>query len=78
MKTNQLQVSFKAAQANFDQLCNAVISNRESIIIKRPGGANVALLAANELSALMETLYLLESPRNAARLVAAMKRAKRR
>jgi len=48
--------------------------NRESVIIKRPGG-NIALIAADEFSALTETLYLLKSPKNATRLLAALGRA---
>ena len=75
MKTIKRRISFKMAEAKFDELCDAVIANREVIIIKRSGG-DVALLPAAELSALMETLYLLKSPRNALRLLAAMNQAK--
>ena len=78
MKTKYIEISLNQAQANLAELCDAVISKREIAIIKRPGGLEVALLAASELSALVETLYLLGSPRNAVRLVRALRRAQRR
>lgn len=78
MKTNYIQITLKKAQANFHELCDAAASHRDVIIIKRPKGANVALVAADELSGLIETLYLLGSQKNAARLFAALRRAQRR
>jgi antitoxin YefM len=78
MKTNYTQISLKEAQANFADLCNKVAFHRDVVIIKRTGGDDVALIAADELSGLIETLYLLRSPRNATRLVAAFKRARSR
>jgi antitoxin YefM len=74
MKTKHVR-TLKEAQANFGELCNAVASSRNVVIIKRPTGPDVALVAADELASLFETLYLLRSPRNAARLFAALKRA---
>jgi antitoxin YefM len=65
----------KEAQAKFDELCDAAVDNRKIVIIKRPIGPDVALLAADELSSLIETSYLLRSRRNAARLFAALERA---
>jgi antitoxin YefM len=38
----------------------------------------VALIPADELASLMETAYLLRSPRNAKRLLTALRRAKQR
>jgi antitoxin YefM len=45
-------------------------------MINRRGNEDVALVAANELSSLLETAHLLRSPRNARRLLAALARAK--
>jgi antitoxin YefM len=59
---------------NLDTLCEQVIDNREAVIIERPGG-NVALIAADDLSSLIETADLLKSPRNAERLLAAYGRS---
>ena len=60
------------------KLCNEVSSNETTVIIHRRGAEDVALVAANELSGLIETVHLLRSPRNAKRLLAALTRAKLR
>jgi antitoxin YefM len=72
------RTSYTAARANFASLCNRAIENREVIMINRRGAEDVALLAANELSSLLETAHLLRSPKNARRLLAALDRAKAR
>jgi antitoxin YefM len=64
------------AQVNFGQLCDRVVTTGEAVIITRPNGKNVALVAESELSGLIETLYLLRSPANAARLTTALERSK--
>jgi hypothetical protein len=38
------------AQVNFGQLCDRVVTTGEAIIITRPNGKNVALVAESELS----------------------------
>jgi antitoxin YefM len=45
------------------------------VIIERRGAEPVALVSADELEGLMETAYLLQSPRNAERLLRALVRA---
>jgi antitoxin YefM len=72
------RTSYTDARANFASLCNRAIENREVIMINRRGAEDVALLAANELSSLLETAHLLRSPKNARRLLAALDRAKTR
>jgi antitoxin YefM len=52
-----------------------VAEDRETVIIKRRGHADVALVAADELASLEETAHLLRSPRNASRLLTALNRA---
>jgi PHD/YefM family antitoxin component YafN of YafNO toxin-antitoxin module len=48
-------------------------------VVKRDGqDENVALIAAEDLSNLIETVYLLRSPSNAARLHESIERAKQR
>ncbi len=51
---------------------------RDVVIISRPDGEKVALIAADKLSSLMETVHLLRSPKNAARLLTALERVKAR
>jgi antitoxin YefM len=64
------------AQVNLGQLCDQVVTTGEAVIITRPDGKNVALVAESELSGLIETLYLLRSTANAARLKTALERSK--
>lgn len=42
------------------------------VIIRRRKGEDAALIAASELSSLLETAYLLRSPANAERLLTAL------
>jgi antitoxin YefM len=53
-----------------------VTEDREVIIINRRNSRDVALVAADELSGLLETAHLLRSPKNARRLLTALTRAK--
>jgi antitoxin YefM len=69
-------ISYTDAQVNLDQLCDQVVETGEAVIIIRPDGKNVALVAESELSGLIETLYLLRSPANAARLTTALERSR--
>lgn len=70
--------SYSEARAKLAALCNHVSSSREAVIIKRRNAEDVALVSAEELESLLETAHLLRSPRNAARLLKALKRAKSR
>jgi antitoxin YefM len=67
--------SYSEARANFASLCDEVAERREALIIHRRGARDVALIAADELESILETAHLLRSPKNAARLLAAMRRA---
>ena len=69
------QTTYTKARANLARLCNQVTANREVIIINRRGAEDVALVAASELSSLLETAHLLRSPKNAQRLLSALNRA---
>jgi antitoxin YefM len=72
------QTTYTTARKNFAKLCEQVASNRQIVIITRRGAENVALVAADELSGLLETVHLLGSPKNARRLLSALSRAKQR
>jgi antitoxin YefM len=71
-----IQTTYTDARARLAKLCDEATNNRETVIIKRRGREDVALIAASELSGLLETAYLLRSPANAARLLRAFRRAK--
>jgi len=70
------ETTYTAARANLAALCNAVAATHDAVIIHRRGAQDVALVAADELSSLMETAHLLRSPKNARRLLAALRRAR--
>ena len=69
--------SSSEARARWAQLLDEATQGREPIIITRQGRPDVALIAADELSSIMETLHLLSSPVNAARLVASIEAGRR-
>jgi antitoxin YefM len=45
------------------------------VIVRRKGSKDVALVPASEVAGLLETAHLLRSPRNARRLLTALRRA---
>lgn len=52
-----------------------VTEEQEVVIVRRKGAKDVALVPAEELASLMETAHLLRSPKNAKRLLSALRRA---
>ncbi|CAN5872206.1 type II toxin-antitoxin system prevent-host-death family antitoxin [soil metagenome] len=70
-----IRTSYTQARANLAKLLDRVILDRETVIIERRGAKEVALISAEELAGLKETAYLLRSPKNAERLLAALTRA---
>ena len=69
------KTTYSNARQSFRALWDEVISTREPIFITRRGAENVALISADELSSVMETVHLLRSPENARRLLTALNRA---
>jgi len=66
------EISFTEARANLNLWLDEVTTNREIVTIRRRKGEDVALIAASELSSLLETIDLLRSPTNAERLLTAL------
>jgi antitoxin YefM len=54
-----------------------VVDDRVTILVRRKGARDVALIPADDLSGLLETAHLLRSPRNATRLLTALRRSER-
>ena len=71
------EITYTKARANLASLIDRVCENREAVYIRRRGKEDVALIAADELSSLLETAHLLRSPANAERLLRALNRARR-
>jgi antitoxin YefM len=70
-----IETTLTRARANLKTLLDDVTKNRQHVIIRRGGNDDVALVAADELRGLIETVHLLRSPRNAQRLMQALRRA---
>lgn len=70
-----VEVTSTQAQTNLAKLLDMVTEDCEVVIIRRRNSEDAALIAASELSSLLETAYLLRSPANALRLFEALRRA---
>jgi antitoxin YefM len=71
-----MEATFSKLRANLKSYCDQAVANREPIRVRRRNGEDVVLLAADEYDSLAETAHL-SSPKNAARLLAALARARR-
>lgn len=69
-------VSYTEARERLAELWDRVLTERGPIRLTRRGADPVVLLAADEYEGLLETAHLLRSPANAARLLAALERAR--
>lgn len=68
-------ITYSKARASLSSLMEQVVSSREPVYITRRGSEEVALISAEELSSIIETVHLLRSPENARRLLIALNRA---
>lgn len=64
--------SYTQARDNFVKVLEEVEQGQGIVVVQRRGHEDVALIAAAELSALLEEVYLLRSPTNTQRLHAAI------
>jgi antitoxin YefM len=69
------ETTYASLRANLANVLDRVSDDRDVVVIRRKGAKDVALVAAEELSSLMEIAHLLRSPANARRLTAAAPRA---
>jgi antitoxin YefM len=74
-KEMTIHTTYTQARDGLAKLLDQVTHNREIVVIQRRGEEEVAMIAASELESLMETAYLLRSPKNAERLLSALGRA---
>lgn len=72
-----IETTYTQARAEFASLLDRVAEDHEVVMIQRRGRSRVAMVNADELSSLLETAHLLRSPRNASRLLSALRRALR-
>jgi antitoxin YefM len=70
------ETTYSSLRQNLATVLDQVIDQQDTVIVRRRGAPDVALIPASELAGLTETAHLLRSPRNARRLMTALRRAK--
>lgn len=70
-------MSYTQSRANYAQVLDDVVNNREETIITRAGHEPVVIVSLEEYESLRETAYLLRSPVNARRLLDSIERLER-
>ena len=69
------ETSYTHLRQNLAAVLDRVVDEQEIVVVRRKGARDVALIPATELAGLVETAHLLRSPRNAKRLLTALRRA---
>ena len=70
-------ITYTAARENLASTINRVCEDQAAIVITRNRNQSVVMLSLAEYESLQETAYLLRSPANAKRLLAALESVKR-
>lgn len=65
-------LSYSESRANYAATLDAVIDDREEVVITRAGRDPVVIVSLEDYESLKETAYLLRSPENARRLLSAI------
>ncbi len=71
-----VETTYTSLRERLASVLDQVANDQEVVIVRRRGAKDVALIPADELAGLMETAHLLRSPRNARRLMAALREAR--
>ena len=66
-------LSISATRANLKAVVDRVVADKVPIAITRQKGEGVVMVSESEWSSIEETLYLLSSPKNAERLLEAIR-----
>ena len=72
------ETTYTNLRQSLASVLDQVANDHEVVIVRRKGDRRVAMVPADELAGLIETAHLLRSPRNAQRLLTALRRAKAR
>jgi len=67
-------MTYSESRARYAEVLNAVVDDREEIVITRAGHEPVVMVSLDDYESLKETAYLLRSPENARRLLASIDR----
>lgn len=66
-------LSISDTRANLKAVVDRVVADKAPILITRQNGEGVVMISASEWASIEETLYLLQSSKNAARLLEAIR-----
>ena len=66
-------ISYSEARENLKSVIDRVVADHTPIAITRQRGEGAVLVSASEWASIEETLYLLSSPKNAERLLEAIR-----
>ncbi|MHB8187473.1 MAG: type II toxin-antitoxin system Phd/YefM family antitoxin [Dermatophilaceae bacterium] len=67
-------MTYSESRAKYAETLNAVVDDREEVVITRAGHEPVVIVSLEDYQSLKETAYLLRSPENARRLLASIAR----
>ena len=67
-------MTYSESRARYAETLDSVINDREEVVITRAGRDPVVIVALDDYQSLKEAAYLLRSPENARRLLAAIDR----
>ena len=67
-------MTYSESRAKYAETLNAVVDDREEVVITRAGHDPVVMVSLDDYESLKETAYLLRSPENARRLLASIDR----
>ncbi len=71
------ETSYTSLRQNLSSVLDRIVDEQETVIVRRKGARDVAMLPATELAGLLETAHLLRSPANARRLLSALQKGQR-
>lgn len=67
-------LSSTESRAKYAEVLDAVVDDREEVVITRAGHEPVVIMSLEDFESLRETAYLMRSPANARRLLDAVER----
>jgi antitoxin YefM len=65
-------MTYSESRARYAETLDSVVDDREEVVITRAGHDPVVMVALDDYESLKETAYLLSSPANARRVLAAI------
>lgn len=70
-----IETTYTHLREQLAAVLDRVVEDQEVVFVRRRNSRDVALIPATELAGLVETAHLLRSPKNAQRLLTALRRA---